>query len=1022
MMSKKIIGIYLSLLCCIYSITVAAQETKTYEDNFITFNKGIELLDQKQYKAALNEFEKTLKQFPYYGDCRNQQIHTDAQFFAALCAIELEEPQGEQEMKNFLENFQTNTRDNDAKYVLGKLNFKQNKFKDVITYLEDVEHGELKAEEISNSKFYLAYAYFFTKKLDKALPLFKSLSASQNKYYYPANYYSGYILMYNKNYEDAEKNFEKASQATMYENIIPYYLTQTYFAQKKYDALLAYAPVQLEKKNLLYKSELENLIGQAYFMKKNYALALPYLEGNAKAQKKMYPKDFYQLAFAQYQTKKYADAILNLKELGTQEDSLGQYAMYLLGDCYLKTNQKADSRSAFSRAAKMEWDKDIQDKSTLSAAKLAYESGMHQIAISELSEYTKKYSTSKNIEDARETLTNVYFETNNYREAWKMVSAIKNKTPKMQMAAQFIAYNRGVELFNDKVFGEAEKMFDQSLNYSLNNNLEAAAYFWKGEIDFRNANLNEAISEYNKFLELEKVCDNLPANISFKNANYNVAYCYLKKQEYKTALPYLRKSNLSSGSKTRLAADASLRTADCYFSLHDYEKAIINYDDVIEYNAGGSDYAYYQKGIIYGLTNDDATKIQSLQTLCTKYPKSIYIDDAQFEIGNTNFNNEKFDEAAKNYQIIIDNYPKSVYYKKSRLKLALVKVNTNQIDDAAIIYKAIVADYPKSAEASEALLALKNLYVDKGDAKSFLDYLKLTPDAQLSASMEDSITYQSAEINYQNQKLEEATRDLEVYVTKFPKGYFQTQANYYLADCYYKKQMWGEALEKYEAVTNQNTNKYSEKSLVRCAWLAFYKVKNYTKAMVFYQRMADETSYKTNVMDGIRGAMRSAFLINKNDVCKTYAEKLIALESATDDEVNEANFYLGKINFYENDFEKAQTNLKVSAKQNNERGAESKYILANIALKTIKLDDAEKLCFDIINQTPAYDSWVGKSLLTLSEVYIAKKEYFQSRATLETLKESTKDADLLKQADIKLKAVIALEQSENRIKTDTIEK
>ena len=66
----------------------------------------------------------------------------------------------------------------------------------------------------------------------------------------------------------------------------------------------------------------------------------------------MYSKDFYQLAFAQYQTKKYADAILNLKELATQDDSLGQYAMYLLGDCYLKTNQKADSRSAFLRASK----------------------------------------------------------------------------------------------------------------------------------------------------------------------------------------------------------------------------------------------------------------------------------------------------------------------------------------------------------------------------------------------------------------------------------------------------------------------------------------------------------------------------------------------------------------------------------------------------------------------------------------------------------------------------------------------
>ena len=82
----------------------------------------------------------------------------------------------------------------------------------------------------------------------------------------------------------------------------------------------------------------------------------------------------------------------------------------------------------------------------------------------------------------------------------------------------------------------------------------------------------------------------------------------------------------------------------------------------------------------------------------------------------------------------------------------------------------------------------------------------------------------------------------------------------------------------------------------------------------------------------------------------------------------------------------------------------------------------KKFCFDIINQTPAYDNWVWKALLLLSDVYVAEKQYFQARATLETLKESSKDAPTLSLADEKLKAVMSLEQSENRIKKDTLEK
>ena len=267
-MLKKIIGVVIFIHYSLFTINCFAQETQTYANDFSSFNKGIELMEHQQYKAAQNEFNQVLQQFPYYGNNRFQNIYTEAQFFAAICAIELDEPQGEKMMKDFLQIFSTNTRDNNANYELGKLNFKQNKFKDVINYLENVDHRELKQEEISNSKFYLAYAYFFTKKLDKALPLFAALATSQNKYYYPANYYAGFVSMNNKDYAIAEKYFEKAAQANMYESVIPYYLSQTYFAQKKYDAVLAYAPIQLEKKNLLYKLEIENLVGQSYFMKK----------------------------------------------------------------------------------------------------------------------------------------------------------------------------------------------------------------------------------------------------------------------------------------------------------------------------------------------------------------------------------------------------------------------------------------------------------------------------------------------------------------------------------------------------------------------------------------------------------------------------------------------------------------------------------------------------------------------------------------------------------------------------------
>ena len=112
---------------------------------------------------------------------------------------------------------------------------------------------------------------------------------------------------------------------------------------------------------------------------------------------------------------------------------------------------------------------------------------------------------------------------------------------------------------------------------------------------------------------------------------------------------------------------------------------------------------------------------------------------------------------------------------------------------------------------------------------------------------------------------------------------------------------------------------------------------------MYFQRLADESSYKTNQIDGIRGTMRSAFFINKYEVCKTYAEKLIGAESATDEDLAEANFYLGKLEFAENNLVDADKHLKSALKINNEKSAESKFLLATIALKNNKTDDAEKI-------------------------------------------------------------------------------
>ena len=59
----------------------------------------------------------------------------------------------------------------------------------------------------------------------------------------------------------------------------------------------------------------------------------------------------YELSYCYYDANQVEKAIEGFKQLSNEKDSLGQNSMYLLGDLYLRTNQKANARNAFQYSA-----------------------------------------------------------------------------------------------------------------------------------------------------------------------------------------------------------------------------------------------------------------------------------------------------------------------------------------------------------------------------------------------------------------------------------------------------------------------------------------------------------------------------------------------------------------------------------------------------------------------------------------------------------------------------------------------
>jgi lipopolysaccharide biosynthesis regulator YciM len=69
------------------------------------------------------------------------------------------------------------------------------------------------------------------------------------------------------------------------------------------------------------------------------------------------------------------------------------------------------------------------------------------------------------------------------------------------------------------------------------------------------------------------------------------------------------------------------------------------------------------------------------------------------------------------------------------------------------------------------------------------------------------------------------------------------------------------------------------------------------------------------------------------------------------------------------------------------------------------LSDAEKAAFEVINKSGSYDFWVTKAYILLGDIYFRQKDYFNAKATFQSIVDNTLDPTLKTEAQTKLSRV-----------------
>ncbi len=114
-----------------------------------------------------------------------------------------------------------------------------------------------------------------------------------------------------------------------------------------------------------------------------------------------------------------------------------------------------------------------------------------------------------------------------------------------------------------------------------------------------------------------------------------------------------------------------------------------------------------------------------------------------------------------------------------------------------------------------------------------------------------------------------------------------------------------------------------------------------------------------------------------------YAQLTKESEKASEEEKNSSSLYSGKAYLLKGDTTTAIKEFKnVVAKTKTIAAAEAKYNLALLEYSKGDFKTSSKTCFDLINNMAAYDYWVAKAFILLSDNYVALKDNLQAKSTL----------------------------------------
>ncbi len=580
---------------------------------------------------------------------------------------------------------------------------------------------------------------------------------------------------------------------------------------------------------LFFFAEAEYYIGSYKNAQKYYTELLRYYPFGIYARQARYG-----LAWSYLRSNDYTNSVKEFRTISLGTDSLAQNALYQIGTISILTDSTAAAVEVFEKLIeKFPYD-EYADNAYYQIGMIRYSTGQYHEARRQFQIASRLFPQSEIRAEAYRMLGEASLRVGDLSNAQFAFAQVQKYSSSDTLTAAAIL-QEGIALYHLGRFSTSVEKFSEFIKKFNRHQLIAEAYLWRGEALYQAAKFEEAENAFSTAI------NNLPSKHTKRtDALYGLSWSLFEQKKFRQAISAFDRF-IKETPNSSLVIEASLRKADCYFFLREYEKASQIYSSLSDDQKDPrlAEYAAFQLGLSFIQRGDIKRGIEHLRRFLVRYPNSLFVEVAQFNIGWAFFSNEQFALANDEFNIFETHYPESQLMPRVLLNKGDAFYNLSIYDSARIYYERVIKEYPKSLLHPDAINGLQFTYQAQGKSAEALAAIDAIISDQSEAGGTEELLLRKGDILFGQGSFGQAAIEYLKVLNLQTDRTVRVKALFQLGRSFEFENNHKKAIEFFELVyTEFPESEHAPSSILAIGYL-YQKVKQWRESIAQFNNLAE---------------------------------------------------------------------------------------------------------------------------------------------------------------------------------------